>query len=55
MMNCTNNNEIYSFHVGGANFVYGDGSVKFCSETLHPDVFVALFTANAGDMVTDPP
>ena len=51
MMNCTNNNEIYSFHVGGANFLYGDGSVGFSSETIHPDVFVSHFTCSAGDIV----
>lgn len=52
MMNCSNNNEIYSFHVGGANFAYGDGSVSFSSETIHPEVFVSLFTCSAGDIVS---
>ena len=52
MMNCSNNNEIYSFHAGGANFLYGDGSVSFSSETIHPEVFVSLFTCNAGDIVS---
>ena len=51
MMNCSNNNEIYSFHVGGANFVYGDGSVSFSSETIQPEIFVALFTCSASDVV----
>jgi prepilin-type N-terminal cleavage/methylation domain-containing protein/prepilin-type processing-associated H-X9-DG protein len=50
MINCSNNNEIYSFHPGGANFLFGDGGVRFHAETLDPDTFVALFTRNAGDV-----
>src|SRR5207302_2174384 len=30
-VNCTNDNEIYAFHTGGANIVFGDGSVHFLS------------------------
>jgi len=52
LMNCNNNNEIYSSHAGGANFLYGDGSVGFTSETIHPNAFVSLFTCNAGDIVS---
>jgi len=51
LINCHNNNEIYSFHVGGANFLYGDDSVSFTVETIDPEVFVSRFTANAGDIV----
>ena len=49
MFNCSNRNEIYSFHYGGANFVYGDGAVRFHVETMHPEIFISLFTAFAGD------
>ncbi|MDR0610955.1 MAG: DUF1559 domain-containing protein [Planctomycetaceae bacterium] len=49
LFNCTNKNEIYSFHFGGANFCYGDGSVHFLSETIHPEIFISTFTAYAGD------
>src|SRR5262249_7079756 len=28
-MNCTNDNELYSFHTGGVNVVLADGSVHF--------------------------
>ena len=48
--NCTNQNEIYSLHPGGANFLYGDGSVHFHSETIEPEAFVSLFTRAAGDV-----
>ncbi len=50
LFNCANDNEIFAFHAGGANFVYGDGTVRFHVETIHPDVFIALFTATAGDL-----
>ncbi|MDR1140845.1 MAG: DUF1559 domain-containing protein [Planctomycetaceae bacterium] len=49
LFNCTNQNEIYSFHYGGANFCYGDGTVHFLLETIHPEIFISLFTAYAGD------
>lgn len=49
LMNCTNNNEIYSFHHEGANFVYGDGSVRFLSEDIDADVFVSQLTSAADD------
>ena len=50
VINCSNNNEIYSFHPHGANFLFGDAAVRFQSEKLDPDVFVALFTRDAGDV-----
>lgn len=49
LFNCTNNNEIYRFHYGGANFLYGDATVRFQMETMHPEIFISLFTAFAGD------
>jgi prepilin-type N-terminal cleavage/methylation domain-containing protein len=50
LINCNNNSENYSFHVEGAMFVYGDGSVHFLSQTISPELFISLFTANAGDV-----
>lgn len=49
LFNCTNKNEIYSFHHGGSNFCYGDGAVHFLLETIHPEIFISIFTAYAGD------
>lgn len=49
LFNCTNKNELYSFHYGGANFLYGDATVRFHLETMHPEIFISLFTAFAGD------
>ena len=49
VVNCTNNNEIFSFHPQGANFLYGDASVQLLSEDIDPDVLVTMLTAKAND------
>jgi len=54
IFNCTNQQEIYSLHQGGCNFLYGDGAVRFHAETMSPDAFVSRFTAYAGDVVGSP-
>jgi prepilin-type N-terminal cleavage/methylation domain-containing protein/prepilin-type processing-associated H-X9-DG protein len=50
VINCHNDNESYSFHTGGANFVFADGSVRFIVETINPQTFAALLTANGGGL-----
>lgn len=55
IMNCTNQDEIYAFHPGGANFLYGDGSVHFHSEDLDNELFITLFTRAAGDVASGGP
>ena len=50
VFNCSNNNEIYSFHTNGSNFCFADGSVHFVPQTIDPDAFVSLLTCNGGDM-----
>lgn len=49
--NCTNNEEIYAFHVGGLYFGFGDGSVHFISENISQDTFMSLFTRDSEDIV----
>ena len=49
--NCHNGNEVYSFHTGGANHVFADGSVHFISEKTDIRVFVKLITRSGGDVV----
>jgi len=51
--NCRNWDEVYSFHPGGCNFLYADGSVHYHAESMDPEVFVSRFTAAAGDIVKD--
>ena len=50
--NCTNNNENYAFHLGGANQLMGDGSVRFIKETLNIRVFCRLLTRASGEAVS---
>ncbi|MGL4512063.1 MAG: DUF1559 domain-containing protein [Lacipirellulaceae bacterium] len=53
IMNCTNWDEIYSFHPGGCNFLYGDGSVTFHGEDINHEVFITKFTRAAGDVASE--
>ena len=48
-MNCNNNNETYSFHLGGCVFSFGDGGVRFISETVDADVHVSTITRKGRD------
>jgi prepilin-type N-terminal cleavage/methylation domain-containing protein/prepilin-type processing-associated H-X9-DG protein len=50
--NCTNNNEVYAFHTGGANHLFADGSVKFISASMDIRQFVKLVTRNGQDIIT---
>ena len=52
-LNCRNDNEIYSFHSGGCNFVCADGSVHFVLNSIDPETFVSLFTYNCGEVIPD--
>ena len=49
LINCSNNSQPYSFHAGGVNVVYADGSVHFLDQQIDPDVFVSRITLAAGD------
>ncbi|HXG12874.1 MAG TPA: DUF1559 domain-containing protein [Gemmataceae bacterium] len=51
-LNCTNNDEIYSFHAGGANLLFADGSVRFVGERVHIRVVAALVTPRGGELVS---
>jgi prepilin-type N-terminal cleavage/methylation domain-containing protein/prepilin-type processing-associated H-X9-DG protein len=46
-----NNDEFYSFHTGGGNFCFGDGSVRFIRESVSAPTFAAMLTAMAGEVV----
>jgi prepilin-type N-terminal cleavage/methylation domain-containing protein/prepilin-type processing-associated H-X9-DG protein len=51
-VNCTNDREVYSFHTGGANVVFADGSVRFLKDDLGIRVFAALVTRAGGEVVS---
>lgn len=51
VMNCDNYKGVYSFHSGGCNVAFGDGSVQFIKEDVTPDIFVSFITRAAGDQV----
>jgi hypothetical protein len=51
MTNCNNDNETYSFHIGGGMFSFADGSVHFISDSVDIDVQVSLHTRAGEDIV----
>jgi prepilin-type N-terminal cleavage/methylation domain-containing protein len=48
LINCTNENEIYSFHLGTANFVLADASVRGISSSVTATAFAPMLTFNEG-------
>ncbi|MBN9119440.1 MAG: DUF1559 domain-containing protein [Planctomycetes bacterium] len=50
-INCKNDNEIYSFHSGGATVLFGDGSVRFLRSSLDIKILGAMVTAAGGEVV----
>jgi prepilin-type N-terminal cleavage/methylation domain-containing protein/prepilin-type processing-associated H-X9-DG protein len=42
-----------SFHKGGANFIFGDGSVRFISQTIAPSVYRFLGHRADGEMLEE--
>ena len=51
VMNCTNYNEAYSFHRGGANLLFADGAVRLVSEHIRAEVFAAITTCASAEVV----
>lgn len=52
VMNCTNDNEVYSFHSGGANFLFADGSVHFIRESIKNTTFAALYSRMSREIIS---
>jgi prepilin-type N-terminal cleavage/methylation domain-containing protein len=53
VINCNNNNEIYSFHGLGGNFAMGDGSVFYLRQNINLKSFQALVTRSGNDRPTE--
>jgi len=53
-INCTNNREAYSFHPGGANAAFADGSLHFLSASIDIRIFARLVTRAGGEVATIP-
>ena len=49
LMNCSNNFGMYSFHSGGCNAVFADGSVHFSFQGMAANVLIALATMQGGE------
>jgi prepilin-type N-terminal cleavage/methylation domain-containing protein/prepilin-type processing-associated H-X9-DG protein len=56
-MKINNSNEwghfFYSFHTGGANFAFGDGSVRFLAESSALRTIVAMATRDGGEVIQE--
>lgn len=50
-INCINNHEIYSFHPGGANALFADGSGRFLKSTIDIRTLAGLVTRAGGEVV----
>jgi len=48
VINCTNANEIYSFHTKGANVLFADGSIHYLRSGINVNVMVGLITKRNG-------
>jgi prepilin-type N-terminal cleavage/methylation domain-containing protein/prepilin-type processing-associated H-X9-DG protein len=53
-INCTNNREVYSFHPGGANAVFADGSAHFLKADMEIRIFARLATRAGEELVAVP-
>jgi len=52
-INCSNNNEIFSFHTNGAQLLFGDGSVRFVSASTSIRTVAAMITRMGGEVYND--
>ena len=51
-INCTNVQEVYSFHPGGANAVFADGTVHFLKAGISLSTLARLVTRAGGEVVS---
>lgn len=51
-VNCSNNNEAYSFHSGGVTSLFANGSVHFINQNISIFNFASLVTLDGGEIVS---
>jgi prepilin-type processing-associated H-X9-DG protein len=44
---------MYSFHSGGVNVAFADGSVRFVQASVSMTIMSALITKNGGEVIPD--
>jgi prepilin-type N-terminal cleavage/methylation domain-containing protein/prepilin-type processing-associated H-X9-DG protein len=49
---CSNDSEIFSFHLGGSNVCFGDGSVRFVMNGLTMNQMQALLSRAGGEVIS---
>ena len=54
IINCDNVSKPYSFHSGGTNIAYADAAVRFHTDDIDPQLFVALLTMAGEDNPRQP-
>jgi prepilin-type N-terminal cleavage/methylation domain-containing protein len=52
-MNCNNRDEHFSFHPGGGVHLFGDGSVRFISQSMSTIPMAAMTTRAGGEVIQD--
>jgi prepilin-type N-terminal cleavage/methylation domain-containing protein/prepilin-type processing-associated H-X9-DG protein len=50
-INCTNDNEIFAFHPGAANCLFGDGSARSIAASVKIRIIGRLLTRNGGEVI----
>lgn len=54
-INCLNDNEIYSFHAGGVNACFGDGTVRWVAQNTDARIVGRLVTARGNEAIPELP
>jgi prepilin-type N-terminal cleavage/methylation domain-containing protein len=54
VINCSNDNAVYSFHTGGAQLLLADGSVQFVSDRISHSIIAAVVSCAGGETFSTP-
>ena len=53
MFEARDDDSAFSFHTGGAQFVFGDGSVHFMSQNIENITYSGMYTRAGGEVLGD--